>query len=504
MIFMEAEKIFDVARRRGFFYPSSEIYEGSAGFYDYGSTGTLLKRNIEKEWKRFFLGLSSDFFEIETSSIMPEKVFKASGHLESFVDPVAKCMKCGNFHRADHIVEEFLKEDFEGMSSDELTKLIKKHKIKCPKCAGELGEVKVLNMMFPVSLGAGEDMKGYLRPETAQGAYVSFLRQFNVLRNQLPIGLAIVGKAFRNEIAPRQLLIRQREFTQAELQIFFDPKKVDEHEKWDEVKNYELHIQPINSKEKDFMKMKCEDANKKLKIPKFYAYHMAKVQQFFLEVLQIDEKKFRLKELSEEERAFYNKIHYDCQINLDSLGGFREIGGVHYRTDHDLSGHQKVSNEKHEIFFDGRRFIPHVLELSFGIDRIFYALLELFYKEDKKRGWDWFAFPVRLAPFQLAIFPLVNKDGIPEMTEEAYNKIKMSLNVFYDDGGSIGKRYARGDEIGTPYAVTVDYDSLKEKTATLRSRDTTEQIRVKISDLKNIIEMLENGAKKFKDLGKVI
>ena len=155
---------------------------------------------------------------------------------------MAKCKKCGTFHRADHIMEEFLKESFEGMSAEELTKLIKKHKIKCSKCGGELGDVKILNMMFPISLGAGEDSKGYLRPETAQGAYVSFLRQFNVLRNQLPIGLAIVGKAFRNEIAPRQLLIRQREFTQAELQIFFDPSKVDEHERWDEVKNYELHI----------------------------------------------------------------------------------------------------------------------------------------------------------------------------------------------------------------------------------------------------------------------
>jgi len=501
---MEADKIFDVARRRGFFYPDSEIYGGFAGFYDYGSTGTLLKRNIEREWKRFFLGLSSSFFEIETSSIMPEKVFQASGHLTSFVDPVAKCKKCGTFHRADHIMEEFLKESFEGMSAEELTKLIKKHKIKCSKCGGELGDVKILNMMFPISLGAGEDSKGYLRPETAQGAYVSFLRQFNVLRNQLPIGLAIVGKAFRNEIAPRQLLIRQREFTQAELQIFFDPSKVDEHERWDEVKNYELHIQSVESKEKSFAKMKCGDIVKKMKVPKFYAYYMAKVQQFFLDVMHIPDEKFRLKELSEEERAFYNKMHYDCQINLESLGGFKEIGGVHYRTDHDLGGHQKVSSEKHEIFFDGRRFVPHVLELSFGVDRIFYSLLELFYKEDKKRGWDWFAFPPRLAPFQIAVFPLVNKEKIPELAEEIYAKIRTNFNVSYDDGGSIGKRYARADEIGIPFAMTIDYDSLKDKSVTLRNRDTTEQIRIKIADWKNIVEMLVNGEAELKDLGKMV
>jgi len=500
---MEADKIFDVARRRGFFFPASEIYGGFSGFYDYGSTGTLLKRKIEGEWKKFFLSLSPNFFEIETSNIMPEKVFEASGHLESFVDPVAKCKKCGTFHRADHIMEEFLHESFEGMTAEELTKLIKKHNIKCPKCGGEVGEVKVLNMMFPLSLGAGEDTRGYLRPETAQGAYVSFLRQFNILRNRLPIGLAIVGKAFRNEIAPRQLLIRQREFTQAELQIFFDPKKVEEHENWDEVKDYELQILPVNSKEREFSYMTCEEARKKLKLPKFYLYYMAKVQQFFLDVLKIDHKKFRLKELSEEERAFYNKIHYDCQINLESLGGFKEVGGVHYRTDHDLSGHQKVSNKKHEIFFDGRHFVPHVLELSFGIDRIFYALLELFYREDKKRGWDWFAFPPRLAPFQLAVFPLVSKDGLPEKAKEIFNNVKMKFDAYYDERGSIGKRYARADEIGFPTTITCDYQTLKDNSVTIRDRDTTSQIRVDIADLKSVLWRFLEG-EKLEKLGKII
>ena len=405
--------------------------------------------------------------------------------MTSFVDPVAKCKKCGTFHRADHIVEDFLKESFEGMTAEELTKLIAKHKIRCPKCKGELGEVKVLNMMFPISLGAGEETKGYLRPETAQGAYVSFLRQYNILRNKLPLGLAIVGRSFRNEIAPRQLLIRQREFSQAELQIFFNPEKVDEHEHWDEVKNYELQICPQDLRERTFIKMKCSEANKKLNIPKFYLYHMAKTQQFFLEKMKIPEEKFRLKELSEEERAFYNKIHYDCQINLESLGGFKEIGGIHYRTDHDLNGHQKISSEKHEIFHDDKRFVPHVLELSFGIDRIFYAILELFYREDKERGWDWFAFPSNLAPFNVAVFPLVNKDKIPELAVKIYKNLKSKSNCFFDDGGSIGKRYARADEIGTPFAVTVDYDTLKDDSVTVRDRDTTKQTRIKIKELPN-------------------
>ncbi|MEM7816624.1 MAG: glycine--tRNA ligase, partial [Candidatus Aenigmatarchaeota archaeon] len=306
--------IEQLAKRRGFFYPSDEIYGGLSGFYVYGHLGTLMKRKLENVWRKFFLD-EDNFFEIDSPLIMSEKVFEASGHLKSFVDPIVKCVKCGTYHRADHIVENFLKRTFEGLTSKELNQLIKEHDIKCPKCKGALEDVGILNMMFPLEIGAEKDLKGYLRPETAQGAYVNFLNQFNILRKKLPMGLAIIGRAFRNEISPRQLLTRMREFTQAELQIFFDSEKVNEHEKWNEIKDYKLIVLPVYEREKkEKIEISCEELSKR--IPKFYVYYIAKVQKFFLDVLKIPKEKFRFRELSDEEKAFYNKIHWDMELNL--------------------------------------------------------------------------------------------------------------------------------------------------------------------------------------------
>jgi len=480
-----SEKIVELAKRRGFFFVSSEIYGGVAGFYDYGAIGTILKRKLENTWRKYFLGLDENFFEIETANIMPEKVFEASGHLTNFVDPVAKCRKCGTFHRADQIIEEFLHENFEGKSAEGLTQIIKKHNVRCPRCKGELGDVAVLNMMFPIEIGASKETRAYLRPETAQGAYVNFLRHFNILRMKLPLGLAIIGKAFRNEISPRQLLLRQREFTQAELQIFFDPKKMDEHENWKEVANYKLLV----LSNKKIIEVSCDNAVKKLKLPKFYVYHLAKVQKFFLDAMKIQKSKFRLRQLSDEEKAFYNKIHFDVELELEGIG-FKEVGGVHYRTDHDLSGHQKISGESQEVFYDGKRFVPHVLELSFGVDRIFYALLELNYAEDEDRVI--LKLPASLSPFTVAVFPLVNKDKLPEKAQKIYGELKQYFDAVYDDTGSIGKRYYRQDEIGTFLAVTVDDDTLKKDTVTLRNRDTTKQVRIKVSKLVEEIRELTN------------
>ncbi len=479
-----SEKMVELAKRRGLFFVSSEIYGGVAGFYDYGAIGTILKRKLENAWKKYFLGLNENFFEIETTNIMPEKVFEASGHLTNFVDPVAKCKKCGTFHRADQIMEEFLHESFEGKTAQELTQIIKKHNVRCPRCKGELGDVSVLNMMFPVDTGAGKETRAYLRPETAQGAYVNFLRHFNILRMKLPLGLAIIGKAFRNEISPRQLLLRQREFTQAELQIFFDPKKINEHDNWKGISKYKLILSG-----KKITKASCDDVVKKLKLPKFYVYHLAKVQQFFLNILKIPKSKFRLRQLSDEEKAFYNKVHFDVEIELEGIG-FKECGGIHYRADHDLSGHQKISNESQEVFFDGKRFIPHVLELSFGIDRIFYALLELNYAEDKDRVI--FKLPASLSPFTVAVFPLVNKDKLPEKAQKVYNELRQHFDAVYDDSGSIGKRYYRQDEIGTSFCITIDDKTAKNDTVTLRQRDTTKQTRVKINKLVEEIKKLTN------------
>jgi len=467
-----------LAKRRGFFWISSELYGGAAGFYDYGPIGCLLKKKLELSWKRYFLGLDSNFFEIDATTVMPEKVFKASGHLENFVDPIVRCRKCRTAHRADQIMEELLHEKFEGLAPQQLTELIKKHGVKCPKCSGQLGEAEVFNMMFKLGVGSTGETVAYLRPETAQGAYVNFQQCFEVLRKRLPLGLAIVGRAFRNEISPRQLTSRMREFTQAELQIFFDSEKVAEHPHWNSVKDYKLFAMRVGEQVKE---VTCEQLSKD--VPKFYVYHMAIVQKFFLDVLHVPYRKFRFRQLSDEEKAFYNKYHWDMELDSEALGGFKEMGGVHYRTDHDLAGHQKVSGKSQDIFFDGKRFVPHVLELSFGIDRILLCLLDLHYAKDGERAL--IKLPHSLAPFTVAVFPLVNKDGLPEKAMEVHNSLKKHFDCFYDDSGSIGKRYYRQDEIGTFACITVDHDTLTDGTVTVRDRDTTGQVRVKITELEN-------------------
>jgi len=470
------ETIEALAKRRGFFWVSSEIYGGFAGFYDYGPMGTLLKRNVEDAWRSYFLGLNPNFFEIDTTTVMPEKVFVASGHSANFIDPVARCKKCGTQHRADHIVSEFLKENFEGMTPLELTELIKQHKIRCPKCKGELEEVSVLNMMFPVNAGGA---KAFLRPETAQGAYVNFLQNYDVLRKKLPMGLAIVGRVYRNEISPRQLTMRTREFTQAELQIFFNPAKLDEHESWGDVKGYKLLLKPVA--EKKLVEVSCSDAAKKYGMPKFYVYHMAKVQQFMIDIVGIPKARFRFRELSEEERAFYNKMHWDVEVDIEALGGFKEVGGVHYRSDHDLTGHAKLSGKSHEVLSEDKKVLPHVLELTVGIDRIILALLDTAYATDKDRVY--LKLKPNLSPFAVAVFPLLNKDGLPEKAFEIYKCLRYCFRAMYDDSGSIGKRYYRQDEVGTAFCITIDHQTLEDQTVTVRERDTTKQERVKIDRL---------------------
>jgi len=470
------EQIEALAKRRGFFWVSSEIYGGFSGFYDYGPVGTILKRKLENAWRNFFLKQELNFYEIDTTTIMPEDVFKASGHLKNFVDPIAKCKKCGTYHRADHIMEEFLKERFEGMTPKKLKEIIKKHNVKCPKCKGELGDISVFNMMFELKVGPLSETKAYLRPETAQGAYVNFVQNFDVLRKKLPLGLAIIGRAYRNEISPRQLLSRMREFTQAELQIFIEPEMMQDHPRWNEIKSYKIITFQTNQKIKE---ISCEDLAKIL--PKYYVYHMAWVQKFFLDVLNIPKEKFRFRQLSDEEKAFYNKIHWDIELSTEALGGFKEVGGIHYRTSHDLSGHQETSKKSQEIFFNGKKFIPHVLELSFGIDRILLCLLDIHYAKEKDR--IYIKFPKVISPFTAAIFPLVNKDGLPEKAKEVYNSLKSIFDCVYDDSGSIGKRYYRQDEIGTFACITIDYQTLKDETVTIRDRDSTKQQRIKISQI---------------------
>lgn len=463
----------DVALRRGFFYPSSEIYGGAAGFYDFGHLGVLLKQKFENAWRRHFLGRDQNFVEIDTCTIMPKAVFEGSGHLKSFNDPLTECMSCHVRFKADLLLEE-INVKAEGLTAEEMTVALKENEIVCPRCGGSLSEVRWFNMMFELDLGAAEGgEKAYLRPETAQGCYVSFKRMYEVMRNQIPLGLAIIGRVYRNEISPRQGFYRLRELNQAELQIFFDPDCIDEHPCYDTVKNQIIRVYSVEDRESGEVR---EIPLEEVEVPIFYKYYMAKVQDFYLDVLKVPRDYFRFRELSEEEKAFYNKIHWDMEIFTKSLGGFKEAGGIHYRTDHDLSGHQGGSGKKMDINVQGKKFVPHVLELSFGVDRHLLMLMDLAYTEEEER--IVLKFPEAVAPYTVAVFPLVSKDGLEELSYKIYLGLKGEFDTYFDEKGSIGKRYRRQDEIGTPLCVTVDYDTLKDGTVTVRDRDTMEQTRV--------------------------
>ncbi len=496
-------ELITFAKKKGFFYPSSEIYGGVAGLYDYGHLGTKLKHNFENLWRRYFLGLDDNFVEIDTATIMPEKVFDASGHLKNFIDPVVHCSRCAFSERADHFILQQTKKKVEGRAPEELTALIQQHKLVCPDCKSYLKPVSVLNMMFPVALGitasqkagAGPGSRAFLRPETAQSPYVNFKLQYELQRKRLPLGLALIGKAYRNEISPRQALLRQREFTQAELQIFFNPKRIGEHRNFNEVKTYKLRLLLLENRGSGTVTEKTAEELAR-KLPQFYVYYLVKIQQFYQEQLHLPADKFRFYQLSEQEKAFYNKYHFDIEIDLHDLG-WTEVGGLHYRTDHDLSGHQRVSGESLTILDEatGEKFIPHVLELSFGVDRNVYALLDLNYEYSKEREYVVLHLPERLTPYFCAVFPLVkNKPELVAKAEEVYGLVKQKFSCYYDESAAVGRRYARADEQGVFYALTVDFESLQDNAVTIRNRDSTKQERVRITQLMKRLEEL--GEKK--------
>ena len=473
-------------KKKAFIYPSSEIYGGLAGLYDYGHLGTKLKHNFENLWRRYFLGLDDNYVEIETATIMPERVFEASGHLQNFIDPVVHCSKCSFQERADHFIVQSIKQKVEGASPEELTQLIHQHKLACPQCHAALKPVSVMNMMFPVQLGVTNPLRAFLRPETAQSPYVNFKLQYEAQRKKLPLGLALVGRAYRNEISPRNLTLRQREFTQAELQIFFNPAKINEHKHFNTIQNYKLRTLRIPDRGHNMVMERTAAELVKSGLPQFYVYHLALIQQFYLQHLHIPAEKFRFYELDEQEKAFYNKYHFDMEIEL-AEHGFTEVGGLHYRTDHDLQGHQRVSKQNFEVLDErtGQRFIPHVLELSFGVDRNVYALLDLNYDDNKERGNIVLHLPGTLTPYFCAVFPLVkNKPEVAAKAEQVYSVLKSSFSSLYDETASVGRRYARADEQGVRYCLTVDFESLADDAVTIRDRETTQQERVKISRLK--------------------
>ena len=496
------DDVMSLSVRRGFLWPAVDLYGGFSGFYDYGHLGARLKRKWEDLWTGYFLGLGDNYHLIDTTTILPEASLKASGHVDHFTDILVTCTKCKESFRGDHLIEAVTHEEAEGLTPAEVDAKIIELKIRCPKCKGVLGPSRPFNMMFPVGVGPLGQDRAYLRPETAQGVFLNFKREFEALRRRLPLGLAIVGRAYRNEISPRQGAYRLREFVQAELQIFFDPATFGAQLPVDSVRDERLRVAMAGEKHEPTATDRAASDLIRGGLPGFYVYHMALVQRFYLDRLRVPRDRFRFAELDERERAFYNKVHFDIQVRQDSLGGFKEVGGVHYRADHDLSGHAQASGKDLSVPVADRKVVPHVLELSFGVDRNVWALLDLDYEMAGERAV--LHLPPALAPVDVGVFPLLSKAGLPERADALYRDLRPGFDAFYDETGSIGKRYARMDEIGTPFCVTVDHTTLEDGTVTLRERDTSGQVRVPGTSVVAMVRDLIEGRRDFRSIGSAV
>lgn len=483
--------------------PSPEIYGGFAGFYDYGPLGKLLKNKVENSIRRVFN--SQGMREVEAPTILPDVVWKASGHLETFMDRTIRCSKCKSVFRADKLVEEKRDVAADALSDKKLLEIIEDEKVVCPSCKGAFEKVIEQQSLMMKTKVAGEDAS--LRPETATTTYLPFPRFVSYFRKKVPFGVFQIGKAYRNEISPRQHVLRGREFTQAEGQVFLDPKIKNDWEKYNDVKGEHLPFWDWKSQEKEAeVKMISIEQALKKKFINSQAYGWC----IYLAYLQfvnfgIPQERIRLRQHHPDEKAFYAEDAWDIEVKLENYG-WTEMCGVHDRTDYDLKQHAKFSGEKLEVKSeDGRTFTPHILEIAFGSDRPTYALMDLFYeKKTEKEGKTTFAIPYHMAPIDVAVLPLMKKSELTKLAQDVKEELERDFIVEYDESGSIGRRYLRSATAGTPFAVTIDYDSVEQEDVTVRDRDSEKQIRVKIKELRETLRALVNGDVEFEDAGKLI
>ncbi len=555
------EKLIELAKRKGFFWPSFEIYGGVSGFYDLGPLGALLKKNIVDLWIKYFVIRHMDkAVIIETPVINPEIVFKASGHLESFTDPITECLSCGRVFRADKLIEEKLGVKAEGLSPEELDRMIKDRGLRCPYCGGELSRVKTFNLLFRTTIGPYTGTIGYLRPETAQGMFLAFKRIHTVMREKMPLGIAQVGRVARNEISPRQGMIRLREFTIMEMEFFFDPSE--DSAPLDEIGG-KLRIlsaeDRIRGEDKPASYDIREAVEEGIVKSSWMAYWMG-VSRDFIKELGLGEGDMFFEEKLPHERAHYASQTFDQLVRV-SRWGWIEVSGHAYRGDYDLSRHEQYSGKELRVFkrfkepvekevkkvivnkavigrmykskagevlkalrsvnpeeveellkkqssedfinikglkipanalkvvkerikIHGEKIIPHVVEPSFGAERLVYVALDNAYYEAED-GRVVLRLPPKIAPIKAAVFPLVtNVSEIVEVARKIFKElIRAGIPSIYDESGNIGRRYARADEIGVPYAITVDHETLKDSTVTIRFRDTRKQVRIACSEV---------------------
>ncbi len=478
---MNYEEVMKLALERGFYFPSCEVYsDANAGFWEYGPSGVSLKNKFLELWRRELIRRDG-MMEIDGSQIMSKSVFEASGHLGNFVDPIIKCTKCNSTYRADRTIAEIANIEIpESADLNEFDNAIKENKIQCPKCKGDFSATKKFNMMFKVGIGPQEE-EAYLRPETCQSIFVDFPRLFKTMRGKLPLGIAQVGKSFRNEIAPRQSLLRLREFYQAEIEVFCNPGRLNEVEKFSEIENTLIRVQT----DADPIAMTCKEAVESGAVPnKFVAYYLGILTEFY-EKTGIDISKSRFRKLGDKEKAFYAEVAFDFEI--ETTIGWLELVACNYRADYDLSNHAKMSKEKFEVMDNDEKVLPHVFEISMGIDRSLYTILEHSLKNDEEHERMVLSLKPYLSPIHVGILSLVKKDGLKEKTDEIFNNIKRKFDAFLDHSGAIGRRYRRLDEIGAPFAITVDHQTLEDNTVTIRKRDSMEQSRIDISKIDSIL-----------------
>ncbi len=477
--------------------PEPEIYGGLAGFYTYGPIGKLLKNKVENSVRKIFN--VHGFREIECPTIMPDNVWKASGHLDTFTDPVIKTKDGKESYRVDKLLEE-KGISVKSLDKDYLLGLIKEHNLKAPS-GKELGNsIENYSLMMKTKV-AGQDAS--LRPETATVTYLPFLRVYNYFRKKLPFGVYQIGKAYRNEISPRQGLLRGREFTQAEGQIFVDPLDKNNWEKFDEIKSVEM---PFWNSDKQKNDEGIENVSLAHAFEKGYVKSKAYAWCLWLAYTQfvnfgIPLERIRIRQHAEDERAFYADDAWDIEIKTNNYG-WVEMCGVHDRTDYDLKQHEKHSGTKLEaIRENAERFTPHILEIAFGTDRPSYALIDLFYdKKTEAEGKTTFKIPYHMAPIDVAIFPLMKKPELVDFAKKVKEKLERYFVIDYDVSGSIGKRYLRAALSGIPFAITIDYDSLEKGDVTLRDRDSEKQVRVKVSELREVLSGLIDGETRFGEL----
>ena len=566
------EKVMELARRRGFVWPSSEIYGSVAGFIDYGPLGAMLKRRIENIWRNFYV-VQEGYYEIECPTVGIEPIYVASGHVGGFSDKMFQCPHCQEFLRADHVAEAFGIPHAGTMSKEELHDVLLDK--ECPACGKVLGDVEVFdfNLMFTTSIGPGGQRKGYLRPETAQGMFVDFPRLLRFYRDHLPFGAVQIGKSYRNEISPRQGMIRLREFTQAEAEIFVHPEEKD-HPQFFRYADYSMPLCGIAHQEKDepaVVKTMRQAVDEGIIANEYVAYYVAMTHDI-LTTVGFNPEKIRFRQHMPDERAHYATDCWDAEAFSDRFG-WVEIVGIADRTNYDLKAHAAVSGQKNTVFVQypepkkvhhkaivpnygkmgpvfrgkakavaeamaqaepaedgirvtvdgeeilvapemytvkdemvdvfGEDVMPHVIEPSYGIDRICYMVLEHAYSEDVADGEARTVMRFRngVAPVQVAVLPLMARDGMDEIARKLVLDLQAEgIQTEYDDAGAIGRRYRRQDEIGTPFCITVDYDTKEDGTVTIRDRDSMKQVRGKMEDIAAKIPLLLKGRLTFDTL----